>query len=267
MKVTGTIISSLLATSALVLSGCPQAEEEEEAPPSLPRISSLSMDMSALTSAPTAAKQGGSTAIGDYENFAHAYTRVAIVEVAALAVVALPATAIGLAISTPGEQLSDGSYHWSVSALGATANVFVSHNFTDGWRGELYVSGANLNNFLWAEGEFNTALTDGTWTLHDANLPAGNDTSLEIDWRYRADDDLSLTYHNVNQQSDGAGDTMDFTISGSNASLVYTDASEPNQVATIIWDAFTAEGAIQVPDFNGGQEACWDDLFVNTSCK
>jgi hypothetical protein len=268
MKSITTISSSLVIASTLALGGCQQSEEEE-VPPELPRVSSMSMDLDALTSAPAIAKSGARAAIGDYANFGNAYTRVAIVEVAAIALVALPATAIGLALTAPAEHVGDGRFHWSVTALGATADVFVQHSLPDGWKGELYISsaGLNLNNFLWVEGDFNSILTDGTWTLHDPNLPAANDTSLEIDWKYRADDDLSLTYRNVNQQSEDVGDTMDFSVLGDNASLVYTDASNPAQVATIIWDVFTAEGGMQVPDYNEGQEACWDAAFVNSSCK
>jgi hypothetical protein len=258
-------LSSLVVATACLTGGCPQAEEE--APPELPPVNSMAMELSALTSAPAVAKSGGSAALGDYENFANAYTRVAIVDLAALAVVALPAAAIALAIDQPGEQLSDGSFHWSVTVLGSTADVFVDHSLANGWDGQLFISNASQQNFLWVEGAFTSLLNEGSWTLHDPNLPAGNDVSLEILWDYRAANDFSLTYRNANQQSEGFGDTMDFALVGRNASLVYDDASEPTQVATILWDAVTAEGGIQVPGFNEGQESCWDASFVNTACK
>lgn len=265
MNTIASISTPLLIAASLAVGGC--QVEEKESPPELPRVTSLSMDMSALTSAPDVAKTDTSTAIGDHANFANAYTRVVIVDVVAVALVVLPATAIGLAISQPGEQLADGSFHWSVTVLGTTADVFVAHSFADGWTGELYITNANHDNYLWVEGAFNTALTNGTWTLHDSTLPAGADKSLEIDWDHRALADYSLTYRNANAQNEGFGDTMDFTLVGTNASLVYDDVSEPGQIATIVWDSITAEGGIQVPGFNGGDEACWDAAFLNTSCK
>ena len=266
MNKIASISTPLLIAASLVVGGCAQ-EEEEEAPPSLPLATSMSMDMSALTSAPNIAKTDTSTAVGDHANFANAYTRVVIVDVIAVALVVLPATAIALAINQPAERQNDGSYHWTVTALGTTADVFVAHSLGEGWTGELYITNDTHSNYLWVEGAFTTDLTNGTWTLHDSTLAAGADVSLEIDWDHRAVADYSLTYRNANTQNEGFGDTMDFTLVGQNASLVYTDASAPSQVATIVWDTVTAAGGMQVPEFNGGEEACWDAAFLNTSCK
>jgi hypothetical protein len=47
---------------------------------------------------------------------------------------------------------------------------------------------------------------------------------------------------------------------------VFEDASVPDSTAFIAIDTVTGAGSIQVPLYNGGQRACWDDAFLNTTC-
>lgn len=234
-------------------------------PPDLPQVSSMSANLEAPNSAPAPAKNADPAVVGDYQNFANAFVRVRIVQTVAVAAVVVPAAVIGAALTQ--EPVEEGdTWHWSVTALGATADLYVKLGLVSGWDVELFVTNNEVTDFLWVEGDFTTDLSSGTWTAHDPSLPAASDEVLEIEWTHSSETDNAISYTNVNSEHEGFEDVMSFTIIQSNAVLVFDDASDPDQVATIAWDMLSKAGAIQVPLFNGGNEACWDAEFKNTAC-
>jgi hypothetical protein len=252
---------SLLVTGVFVFGGC--AAEEE--PPELPQVSSISANLEGPASAPLMARNANPALAGDYQNFANAWVRVSVVQVVAVALVAVPAAVIGAALSQ--EPRKDGElWRWSVTALGATADLQVGLGLVDGWDVELRITNANLTDYLWVEGNFATILTSGTWVVHNPELAAGADSALEISWTATSEEDYSLSYSNVDSSHEGFGDVMSFSVLGTSATLVFEDASEPTQVATIQWDIIGLDGSIQVPLYNEGNVACWDGLFVNATC-
>jgi hypothetical protein len=251
---------SLMVTTVFVLGACAQEE-----PPDLPQVSSISANLEGPASAPLMARNANPAVLGDYQNFANAWVRVGIVQTVAVALVAVPAAVIGVALSQ--EPSKDGDlWRWSVTALGATADLQVGLSLVEGWDVELRISNANLTDYLWVEGNFATVLTSGTWVVHNPELAAGADSALEIAWTAASEEDYSLRYSNVAATNEGFGDVMDFRVLGTSATLVFDDASEPSQVATIQWDTVGLSGSIQVPLYNEGNEACWGADFVNASC-
>lgn len=251
---------SSLAAATLVTGACAQ-----EDPPKLPNVSSMSANLEAPNSAPAPAKNADPAALGDYQNFANAYVRVRIVQTAAVAAVIVPAAVMGIALTQEPTKEGD-TWHWSVSAGGATADLYVSLGLIDGWDIEMFVTNDEVTDFLWIEGDFATDLSSGTWVGHSADLPAASDEVLEINWTHVSETEHSLSYTNVNSEHEGFEDVMSFSISGTEATLVFEDASEPTQTANISWDLVSKAGSIEVPLFNDGNAACWDSVFVNSDC-
>ena len=230
----------------------------------------MTVDLAAMSAAPIAAKGDPSTAFAvpsQYENFAHAWLRVKVLQVFAVGVIVVPGTAIALALSQePTEE--GGVWTWSVDVGASTIDLDVTAGLAQGWDVDLFVTNPNegLDRFRWVAGDSNLAATDGTWMLHDPELPASNTEALAIEWNYVSDTDRSLAYVVRNTESPEFGDSLTLTIAGTTASLQYVDADSPSIAAEIRWDESGA-GQIEVPGFNSGVAACWNTSFENTPCE
>lgn len=250
-----------LITTSVALAGC-QTDE----PPELPRATTMSVDIEAMAAAPAVAKDAPSSAApSEYNNFANAWLRVKVLQLYAAGVVVVPALAIGAAL------LQDPSFDgdrwiWTITVAGVTGELEVSHSLIEGFDVELYVTGGELDRFLWVEGNFGDGTGTGEWVLHDPDITGGDDSALAIRWTYAADDDRSLTYEVLSSASPDVGDSITYAVSGNTASVVYTDASDAGLVAEIEWDRTTGVGSLEVPGYNNGERACWDASFVNAAC-
>lgn len=257
--VTTSVAASLLAVLAV---GC---ADESLPQPKIPPVQSMSADLTGLESAPPLAKQANPAGITAYTNFANAWVRVKLLQLYALGVVAIPATVIGLALGQ--QPTNDGDqWVWDVSAGNASASLRFRGNVVAGWDVDLLVTNAEVEDFLWVEGDSNGTATKGSWVLHDARQPINEDQVLEIAWAYGSDTDYSLEYRNISQGSEDLGDELEYTLDGTTATVVFRDASDTTLVATISWNTGTGAGSIQVPGYNDGDEACWGTDFNNADC-
>lgn len=258
-KTTGLVLALALVSSQAT--GCVQEDA-----PELPPVTSLTANLEAPESAPLAAKNADPAGTGDHTNFANAWLRVKILQLYGAGVILIPGAVMAAALSQ--EPRQDGeTWIWSVTALGATADLEINAGLTSGWDVDLLVSNAELDRFLWVEGNFALDLSEGVWTAHDANLPAGSDDVLDIRWTHVSDTDRTLVFENTNQSSPDVGDVLTFSVSGTTATLRFEDASDASVVANISWDTETAAGSIEVPLFNNGEKACWNSAFVNAACE
>ena len=249
---------------ASTIAGCAQQEQEE--PPDLPPVGSLQAEVKTMQSAPVAAKNANPEGDGEYTNFANAWVRVAYLRVGAAVVLALPVASMALTLSQDPEFDGD-SWNWSLTVLNTTADLELSGDLVNGWDVAFYVTNPEVTRFLWIEGHANPTLTEGTWTGHSVDLPAGDDAVLDINWSYTSETERSVSVSNVNSESPDFGDLLTYTLSGTSATILFDDASAPNQVATISVDTLLNAGSIQVPLYNDGAEACWDESFLNVTCQ
>ena len=262
-RTTGLALAIALISSQAA--GCVQEE-----PPELPPVTSLTANLSAPESAPLEAKNADPAGAGDYSNFANAWVRVKILQLYGAGIVLIPGVVMAAALNQEPRQevrADSEAWIWSVSALGATADLEIATGLVSGWDVDLLVSNAELDRYLWIEGNFALDLSEGVWTAHDANLPADADSALEIRWTHVSDTDRTLVFENTNQSSPDVGDRLTFSVSGTTATLRFEDASDPGVVANISWDTDTAAGSIEVPLHNNGEKACWNAAFVNAPCE
>ena len=255
----------ILASVALALTatfGCANNEE----PPELPPVTSLTTNLEAPAAAPDTAKNADINGTGVHTNFANAWVRVKVLQLYGAGIILIPGTVMAAAL-TQQPTLRGDTWVWSVTALGATADLEVRGAVNEGWDIDLLISNTELDRYLWIEGNFALDLSEGIWTAHDANLPAGADDVLDIRWTYVSDTERTLVFENTNQSSPDVGDVLTYSVSGNTATLRFDDASEANQIAEITWDSTTGLGSIQVPDYNNGERACWNAAFENAACQ
>ena len=258
-----TTLTALMTASALALAtACVQEE-----PPDLPPVGTMTAELGTMEDAPAAAKNADPAVAGDYANFANAWVRVNVLRLYAAGVVAIPAVAMALAL-TQDPQHEGNSWLWSLTIGEVTGDLELTAGLVSGYDLGLYVTNPEegLDRFMWIEGHANIALSEGYWVGHSVDLPAADNEVLEISWTYLAEDDRSLEFSNVSSASEDVGDVIAYAVSGTTATVIFDDASEPAQVATIVWDTVTGVGSIQVPLYNDGNKACWDASFVNVVC-
>jgi len=258
-------ISSTLTACAFLAASLGACVAQED-PPELPPVGSMQANIEGPSSAPPIAKNAPLEGDGTYTNFANAWVRVKVLQAYATGIVLIPAIVMGAALTQEPTQ-HGGTWVWTVSAGGATADLEVRLGPVTGWDVDLYVTNAEVTRFLWVEGNFAADLSEGYWLGHDVTLPAADNDVLEIAWTYHSDTDRTLAFSNVNHTSPDVGDVVTFTVSGTTATLVYDDASDPDLIANISWDTTSYDGSIQVPGYNGGAIACWNTAFENASCE
>ncbi len=251
--------------------GCDKNDGNEAA--DLPPASTLNFDIGVLAAAPAEAKQDPNSAThvaqddGHHENFYQAWFRVAWLGFASALVVILPATGIALAANQ--KAVRDGD-KWIRTVNVGDAKLELEHsvNLLSGWDIDFYVTNSKegLDRFLWVAGSHDLDLSEGTWTLNNPKSEVSDKAMVDISWTYESDTDRTLTVKNVQDGDEGEDDAFKITVLGDQRLLEFTDADDNSVVADIEWNAKTGAGSIQVPGYNEGNKACWDDEFHNIDC-
>ena len=124
-----------------------------------------------------------------------------------------------------------------------------------------------LTNFVWYTGRYNTSTgAEGYWQFFDPAIEGGDQTSVRIDYTYTDESHRSLDVEN--KRTDGhenAGDTIAYALAGADLTLAVHDESESLDYTAGI-DVNTDAGYIQVPNYNNGEKACWDENQLNADC-
>lgn len=115
-----------------------------------------------------------------------------------------------------------------------------------------------LNDFEWYTGECAINNTSGTWKYFDYKYPNDAKEIGTIDWSVSGMDKGNLSFSCTNTEKTYVGDVLTYSIEGAKVTISYFDASE-NITADINWDIVTSAGSIQVPNYNGGKQAYWDE--------
>lgn len=248
----------LVAFLTFILS-CEESSVEPEPTevPTLPPAASMQMDLSLFTgqSALSLAKNAAITKL----NFATAVVTATLVNASVLVHLAVPTAVFAAAFSQDPVFKSDGKWHWIYSVNNYSADLagwIDTPNREAVW--EMYIShGTDLNNFLWYEGRSNLTITSGYWLFYNAENPESPAEMVKIDWTNNSETDRTLQITNVWESNAGKGDILKYTVAGTDNSIEFYDASE-DITAIIFWNSETTAGYIQLPNYNNGQPAYWD---------
>ncbi len=279
------IVSALLM---IQLIGCSENDADEDADlegnvnpdggsvsgaPPLPPDESMTVDLSIFDEE----LDGGirAPAAATYLNFGNAAVRVASINAALAAAVAPPATLFAAARLYEPTPQSDGSWVWSYSVdieyVTFTASL-TGMMEGDETRWSMVVS-ANaplrpVASFLWYQGVCTEMNTSGTWEFFDITTPTEQNPTATVEWTADVDNKTAhLLLKNVDTRPDAkyTGDILDYTVGSEIASIIYADASE-SEVWSITWGTETGEGSLRVPEYNGGEKACWNNLKQDVTC-
>ena len=262
-KKTILIITTILIVSLL---GCDKnaTEPGKEAPPSLPPVESMKLDLSFFENSSN--NPLAKTTLSKY-NYFNAAGRVWLISAFVTLAAVVPTAVFSAAISQDAELQPDGKFHWIYTVQNnndtfmADLAGWVDQQSTEVvW--EMYISSnthsPELDHFLWYEGRSKIANKGGWWLFYDDKSPGTLVDVLKVDWQIPDADHRELVLSNIRQASDDFGDTLRYSIENYDNNFVFYDASELI-TNTIYWDSQTGVGFIEWFDYKEGVCSYWDE--------
>jgi len=257
--------------------------------PGLPSLSTMQMDLSFFggDNVDIASLENGAPSSDLIRrnagrlNFINAAVRVLFVQLVIYDALKAPIGAFAAAIHSIPQAQDDGWYLWTF--------IFVEDDVDYGiflygreagdhteWRMEVSANEADLalDHFVWFEGEAQKDHSGGYWqfyapALEPATVGIGTAAatpgrpSIRIVWLHEpAGSELVITVND--EQSPDLGDVVSMFNSPAMGYVEIYDASD-DVTSNITWFA-NGTGSITVPDYNGGENACWDEQQRDTVC-
>ncbi len=244
--------------------------------PSLPPSESMTMDLGGFTAAGEAGKSDDIDT-AKKSHFNQAAIRVGWLNTSIVLALAAPVAVFRAALSQQ-PIFEDGSWQWDFSAKSG-ADLFNAHlkgTFASGARdGDLLdlemkvtCTGCKVptQDFVWYTGHFLLGDGKGHWQFFDPEIGGSDSQVLRIDYDVTDAAHRTLTF--VNNRTDGhadAGDVIEYKREGDLASVFVHDESKALDYYAET-SRSTGEGYLQVPNFNGGEKACWDGGHHDAPC-
>lgn len=269
---------ALFALLATALAGCGKEPNAPIAPssqaPSLPPAASMKFDFSFFErngGMALAALPAGAEGTQLRSHWINAVTRVVFLNLTVADLFSTPVAALNAALSQTPVLGDDGWYTWvyTVSEQGRTITLRLRGR-VDGaivtWRMYATDSAATpaMTDFLWFTGESRLDNSNGHWIFNDRR-EAKTVPVARIDWTANSETKRSLAFSNVESGSADLGDRLEYRLDGAIVSVTFHDQSE-NKDADITWNETTGTGSLMVPDYNGGERACWDEHQEDMVC-
>ena len=267
-------LALLLFALPIVLGGCSDdstTPENTETAPELPDPAKLEFDLS-FDDAKVAHGASPDEVAFDTASQLHFFNaglRVIFIRGITQIMLTPPVAAFGLAWNSLPTLQEDNSWIWVYTHVYGGDELQVrlrGLKVEEGAEWQMRVSSTAtdppLDNQLWFSGTTQDAGATGDWTFHGllmddypevGQLAWGTDTAGEY---------LSYTVlHGVE-----TGNTLAYHRDVPDHSIDYNDAQDVNQWF-IRWNVTAGTGSLMVPNYNGGEEACWDGDQNDTDCE
>ena len=264
----GAVALSILALLVAVnLGGCSSDESplsvETNTAPQLPNPEALQFDFSFFAAGETMDKSTGT-----HDNFVNAYLRAVVLEAMAELTLAAPVTVFAAALHTDPVAREDGSWVWNYAFQDEVDSVLITlvgrpENGQVLWELRLSgrIDGQLLEDATWFDGYTQHGGDTGQWYFYEL-AEMGQPLCGEIAWG----DDAGGRYLSFTSRApESDGDTLRFSDNDPDFAIEYTDA-DTGGMAHIRWHA-DGSGSLLVPDYNNGEEACWDTRQRNADCS
>ncbi len=263
MKLLKRILVTMLISSLIfsVLVGCGSNDSDKGSElPALPPDSSMSMDFSTFD----AGKLAPSLPIPG-KNYMNAAARVLAVDAAVITALAPSVTVFKAAKNATPVSQDDGSYVWKyqIAYMGNEYKAELTGSVEGDkslWSMKITCPTIqpSLTDFEWYTGECASNNTSGTWRYFDYKYPDEAKENGNIEWSVSAIKESEVVFTSKNANSEIFGDILTYSLEGTTADMKYYDSSE-DITADINWDIITGAGSIQVPKYNSGERAYWNE--------
>ena len=265
----------LIATSLLLFSCQDSTNSLNEQPPQLPPAESMNMDFSAFdenTEANNAINVSNASDSESYSHFLNAAFRAMVMKGIVNTNLAIPKTLLKAAENIEPELTDDGEWTWNYTS-DANDNNFeirlVATSETDNlvnWQMYVTNSALSIDNELFFEGEVTEDGSEGTWTYFALfGDEAGSEVS-QITWSIESENQVDLRLEVLTDRNGNLGDFIEYSFNSPVKLATYYNSGE-DQTTEIEWNSETLEGYIIAPNYNNGEQACWNSNFQDVECS
>jgi len=265
------LIFTLNLALFLVSCGSDNPTSSEDTPPEIPPTGTMTIDLSTFfgnSNAPVADELQGAN-----ENFLTALVVVTFVSAFVVVGLSVPVAVTGAALSADPTLEDDGKFHWvySETVQGSTVTAELTAE-TQGseihW--EMFITAqigaVEYDNFLWYEGNSNLEGSSGFWQFYDPSQPNSQVQFVRVDYQYNSETDKTLTFTNNRPGDPGENSTITYVVDGNTVTMTVFRADE-DKTTEVSWNRTTGEGYIIAPDYNNGEQACWDENQQDVTCS
>lgn len=262
----------LLAVSLLLFSCQDSTNSLDEQPPQLPPAESMNMDFSVFDENTDATSANLTANNESYSHFLNAAIRAMVMKGVVNTNLAIPKTLLKAAENVEPELTDNGEWTWSYTSDANNTNFeirLVATSSSDGlvnW--QMYVTNSELNieNSLFFEGEVTEDGSTGNWTYYALlGDEAGSEVS-QTTWSIESEEQVDLRLEVLTDRNGNTGDYIEYSFNSPVKLATYYNAGE-DQTTEIEWNSETFEGSIIAPNYNNGEQACWNSNFQNIECS
>lgn len=260
-------ISGILCVLFLLISCKDNTSSAPDDPPQLPPARSMEMDFSTFQN-----QQNSGSKVQTADNFSRAVVTAVIMKAAVDINLAIPKALLRAASNAEAELNADEEWEWSYSKTEGenmyAVRLVAAREGDDTVNWEFYVTNSELalDNVLFFSGTTNSDGTEGTWIYYNLQGSELQQEVSRVDWIVNGKDDVQLRLEITSDRNNHLGDYIDYTFDGTYKTAVYYDASD-EATTEIQLTVDTNVGYIVTPNYNGGQQSCWDSDFQDVACE
>ncbi len=257
----------LLAMVLVFANGCFDDESttgpEPAEAPALPPTTALSFDFSFFQDPSTRMARTAES----YENFWNAYVRAVVAGAITEALLAPPLAVFALAINTVPSPQDDGSWIWVFTWVDGAEEAQIrlrGKELSDGrveWALRLSSTVEGWDQELWFDGETWSDGNAGEWTFYGFEDEGKPEVAM-LQWGA----DANGNFLRLTDLNDNPGNAIEFREADPWSSFTFVDAATPADGWFVRWNETDGTGSLRAPDYNGGEEACWDGNQLDTEC-
>lgn len=229
--------------------------------PALPQTADLQFDFSFFDAGTDLEKSGDDL----HENFVNAYLRAVVLGAMADLVLTPPVGAFAVALHTVPVAQEDGAWIWSYDWNGYRYPIRVALRGLpagDHVQWEMRIGPGGVDpTAIWFEGRTSGDGSQGHWLFHDLDDPS-QPVCGEIAW---GDDETGHFLQFTSREPEDGGSVLRFN-EGTSENMITFTPGDGAEASFIQWSV-NGTGSLQVPDYNDGAEACWDQWQENMICQ
>lgn len=260
-------LAGILCMLFLFISCKDNTSSVPDEPPQLPPARSMEMEFSTFQN-----KQDTGNKVQTTENISRAVVTAVIMKTVVDINLAIPRALLAAAVNAEAELNADEEWEWSYSKTGGenmySVRLVAARESDDAVNWEFYVTSSELalDNVLFFSGTTNIDGTEGTWIYYNLQGSEPQQEVSRVDWSINGEDDVQLRLEITSDRDDHLGDYIDYTFDGTYKTAIYYDASD-DATTEIQLTVDTNVGYIVAPDYNEGQQSCWDSEFQDIACE
>lgn len=261
-------ISGIFCVLLLVISCNDNPSSVNEEPPQVPEASTMQMDFSEFDSQ----QQSQKLKAQSNDNFSRAVGTAVIMKAVVEINLAIPRALLTAANNADAELNDNEKWEWNFSETAGDTSYAVrlvaERESEDEVNWNFYVTNSEVgvDDQLFFSGTTNTDGTQGVWSYYNLQNTSSQEQVSQIEWSVNGENDVDLRLEVTSDRNDHQGDYLEYAFDGTLKTAVYYDSSE-EQETILQLNVNSNVGFIIAPNYNNGEQACWDGDFQDIACS